>query len=106
MTVLEVDAFGTAVVALDEQVPHLPSLPRIGESGVVRTPLGARHELRVGTTFADVPAGALVLYLDSDGALALARRDGSAAHLLHVRPGDTLTIVLDDDADLNEPEVA
>lgn len=106
VTVLEIDAFGTVVVALDEQVPHLPYLPRVGELGGVRTPLGARHELRVGETFADVPPGALVLYLDSDGALALARRDGSAAGLLHVRPGHTLTIALDGDPELTEPEVA
>lgn len=106
VTVLEIDAFGTVVLALDDQVPHLPYLPRVGEMGTVRTPLGARQELRVGSTFADVPPGSLVLYLDSDGALALARRDGSAAGLLHVRPGDTLTIALESDPDATEPEAA
>jgi S-adenosyl-L-methionine hydrolase (adenosine-forming) len=105
-TVLEVDGFGTLVLALDDQVAHLPYLPRVGEAGTVQTGIGAPHELRVGETFADVPAGELVLYLDSDGALALARRDGSASALLHVRGGDTVTIVLDGDPDANEPEAA
>lgn len=106
VTVLEIDAFGTAVLALDDQVPHLPYVPRVGEGGTVRTPLGARHQLRVGSTFADVPPGALVLYLDSDGALALARRDGSAAAMLHVRAGDTVTIAFESDPDVTEPEAA
>lgn len=105
-TVLEVDHYGTVVLALDDQVPHLPFLPRIGELGSVRASLGATHELRVGATFADVPPGELVLYLDSDGALALARRDGSAAQLLHARAGDTIVITTGGDSMGDEPEVA
>ncbi|MEH3053102.1 MAG: SAM-dependent chlorinase/fluorinase [Patulibacter minatonensis] len=105
-TVLEVDAFGTAVVALDEHIAHLPSVPRVGDTGTVRSPLGARHELLVGETFADVPIGELVLYLDSDGALAIARREGSAAALLHVRPGDSLLLALGGGPTINDPEVA
>lgn len=105
-TVLEIDRYGTAVLALDDHLPHLPHLPRVGEVGAVRSPLGALHALRVGATFADVPAGALVLYLDSDGALALARRGGSAAELLHVRAGDAVTLALEGDPNVSEPEVA
>ena len=105
-TVLEIDRYGTAVLALDHQVAHLPYLLRLGESGTVRSPLGAVHELRVGATFADVPSQQLVLYLDSDGALALARRDGSAAELLHLKAGDTVTVALDGDSNTNEPEAA
>jgi S-adenosyl-L-methionine hydrolase (adenosine-forming) len=105
-SVLEIDAFGTLVLALDDQVSHLPHLLRVGEEGTVCSPLGAVHGLRVGQTFADVPHGELVLYLDSDGALALARREGSAAERLQVRAGDGLLISLDDDPATHEPEAA
>jgi S-adenosylmethionine hydrolase len=104
-TVLEVDEFGTVVLALDDHIAHLPHLLRIGEAGTV-TSSGQRCELRVGATFADVPTGELVLYLDSDGALALARRDGSAATHLHVAAGDALLIALDGDRATNEPQAA
>ncbi|MBO9534395.1 MAG: SAM-dependent chlorinase/fluorinase [Solirubrobacteraceae bacterium] len=104
--VLEIDAFGTVVLALDDQLAHLPHLMRLGESGTVRADGGERRGLRVGQTFADVPWGELVLYLDSDGALALARREGSAAKLLGVRAGDSLVIALDGDPTTNEPQVA
>ncbi|MFT4033993.1 MAG: SAM-dependent chlorinase/fluorinase [Patulibacter sp.] len=106
VTVLEVDAFGTLVLALDDQLAHLPYLPRIGEVGVVHPPRGGSVPLRVGRTFADVPHGALVLYIDSDGALALARREGSAAQQLEVRAGDQVVVALAGDPQTTEPEAA
>lgn len=91
VTVLEIDAFGTLVLALDDQWDHLVGLPAVGGSLAVHAPAALREAL-VGGTFADVPSGELVLYRDSDGALALALRDGSAARALRVGPGSTLTL--------------
>jgi S-adenosylmethionine hydrolase len=45
-----------------------------------------------GRTFADVPAGELVVYADSDGALAVAVNQGSAVDRLGVSVGDELRI--------------
>ena len=105
-TVLEVDHFGTLVLALDDQLPALGPLPPVGEEGRVGTALGAAQPFLVGHTFADVPHGGLVLYKDSDGALALAQRDGSAAALLHAGPGHALTFTFDDGDDDFGPQVA
>jgi S-adenosylmethionine hydrolase len=106
-TVLEVDHFGTLVLALDDQLPALGSLPPLGTQGSVLTSLGGHEEVRVGETFADVPSGALVLYRDSDGALALARRGGSARALLHAGPGGTLSIqFFSSDEEFTGPEAA
>ncbi len=91
-TVLESDHFGTLVLALDHQLEAFGALPPVGSEGVVRSALGASQPFLVGETFADVPHGALVLYRDSDEALALARRDGSSAALLHAAAGHALTL--------------
>ncbi|MEN0014655.1 MAG: SAM-dependent chlorinase/fluorinase [Solirubrobacteraceae bacterium] len=106
VTVLEVDHFGTLVLALDDQVEALGPLPPVGAAGRVRSSLGGSAEVRVGRTFADVPAHELVLYRDSDDALALARRGGSAASLLHAAAGETLTITFDEDDSDDGPEAA
>ncbi|MER6596537.1 SAM hydroxide adenosyltransferase, partial [Micromonospora purpureochromogenes] len=45
-----------------------------------------------GRTFADAPAGALVLFVDSANLLALAVNGGRAADLLGVAPGDVVTV--------------
>jgi S-adenosylmethionine hydrolase len=45
-----------------------------------------------GRTFADVPAGELVVYADSDGALAVAVNQGNAVERLGVSVGDELRI--------------
>jgi S-adenosyl-L-methionine hydrolase (adenosine-forming) len=50
------------------------------------------HTLRYGSTFADVPAGELLLYEDAQGMLALAVNRGSAAELLGAEPGDELVV--------------
>jgi S-adenosylmethionine hydrolase len=92
-TVLEIDHFGTVVLALDEHVAVLDELPTPGGSVELRTRLGAARRVPIARTFSDVPTRELLLYLDSDGALALARRDGSAAALLHLEPGDTVELL-------------
>lgn len=96
-SVLEIDHFGTAVLALDEHLSILGPLPSHGADVEIRTRLGAARRVTIGRTFSDVPPRELVLYLDSDGALALARRDGSAAALLHLVPGDSIELTLEDD---------
>lgn len=48
----------------------------------------ARH----GRTFVDADPGELIVYSDSSGFLAVAVNQGSAAELLHARPGDALEI--------------
>jgi S-adenosylmethionine hydrolase len=47
---------------------------------------------RYGTTFGEVPPGALVVHEDSRGMLALAVNRGSAAALLGVRAGDEVVL--------------
>lgn len=105
-TVLEVDHFGTLVLALDDQLDAAGPLPPVGQAGMVTTGLGSTQPFLVGQTFADVEHGGLVLFPDSDGALALARRDGSAAQLLHVGAGDALTLLYDASDDDYGPRVA
>lgn len=93
-SVLEIDHFGTVVLALDEQLHLLEPLPAPGAEVQLRARLGAPHRLEVARTFSDVESGELLLYRDSDGALAIARRDGSAAMLLHLRTGDAVELTL------------
>lgn len=85
--VLTVDRFGNVQLAAG---PHeLAALDeQIAVNGV---PAAA------GVTFGSVPAGGLVVYLDSVGRLAVAVNGGSAAELLGVAPGDVVR--LGDDVD-------
>jgi S-adenosylmethionine hydrolase len=76
--VVEVDGFGTLI---PDGV--LPAGDRVRVGG---------HDVRIGKTFGDVSVGALVLYTDSAGDLALAVNGGSAAARLDVRAGDELRV--------------
>jgi S-adenosylmethionine hydrolase len=86
LEVLDVDRFGNvqlsarpeAVVALGI-VPHQPI-------SIAGTPIA------YGGTFGDVGPGALVLYADSDGLLALAVNGGDASVVLGLKPGDLVTL--------------
>lgn len=90
-SVLEIDRFGTLVLALDEQLSLVRPLPEIGEHGtIIAGPV--RRGFTMGTTYSDVPAGDLVMFRDSDEALAIARRDGSASQLLLANHGAPITI--------------
>jgi len=53
---------------------------------------GSVPAVRVGATFAAVPPGELVAYLDSAGRLAIAVNGGSAARRLAVSAGDVLRL--------------
>src|SRR4051794_13221852 len=82
-TVLLVDRFGNAILNVDHEAVADTGL-RLG--GVVEVeaggvPAGARY----ARTFADVPAGELLLYQDSYRSLALAVNRGSAAEELGVQ---------------------
>jgi S-adenosylmethionine hydrolase len=84
--VLLVDRFGNAqlnVVGAD--------LERAGIAPGAQVEIG-EHSATVARTFADAPAGGLLLYEDAYGRLALAMAGGNAAETLSIRVGDELTI--------------
>jgi S-adenosylmethionine hydrolase len=62
-----------------------------GESVQVR--IGGRgREATVGRTFADVSLGAMVVFVDSAGHVAIAINGGSAANHLRFSPGETVVL--------------
>jgi S-adenosylmethionine hydrolase len=80
--VTTIDRFGNVqLAATDDDLDGLGEVLRVG--GV--------HALR-GHTFADAPAGGLVVYLDSSGRIAVAVNGGRAAVVLGVTPGDVLRL--------------
>jgi S-adenosylmethionine hydrolase len=88
--VVGTDTFGN--VALDAAHDDLlESGLRLGDPVAARVG-GRRMRGVVARTFADVAAGALLLYEDAGGALALAVNGGDAAALLGVRPGDEVRL--------------
>lgn len=89
--VLTVDHFGN--VALAAGVGELAAVGlRRGAAATLRWPAGA-EPVRLGTTFADVSPGELVLLVDSTGHLAVACRDGSAARRTGLRPGTVVELI-------------
>ena len=88
--VISVDGFGNA--ALDLAGRYLPASGlRMGRSVAVGAQ-GRSHEAMFTLTFADVGKGELLLYLDSNGSLALAVNRGSAATELGLAPGDEVVL--------------
>jgi S-adenosylmethionine hydrolase len=88
--VLRMDGFGNLI--LDAGGGQLAALGgRPGDTLEVRR-ADRSHAARYAATFADVPAGELLIYEDSQQALALAVNRGSAAELLGARGGDELEI--------------
>ncbi len=80
--VLGVDRFGNVQLAAAGA-----ALDALGKALTV----GGVHALR-GNTFADAPAGGLVVFADSADRVAVAVNGGRAAVVLAVTPGDTLRI--------------
>ncbi|SCG35974.1 SAM hydrolase/SAM-dependent halogenase family protein [Micromonospora inositola] len=80
--VLTVDHFGNVQLAAPAAL--LDGLP-------ARVRVAGRQAAR-GRTFADAPVGALVVYVDSAGLVAVAVNNGRAADLLAARPGDVLSV--------------
>lgn len=90
VSALYIDGFGN--VSLGVGHDELPgSGLRLGHR--LRLRLGAaEHEAQYARTFADVPAGRLVIYEDADRRLALALSSGDAAGALGISRGDELRI--------------
>lgn len=89
---LYVDHFGNVQLNVGRRIEdHQLALGREVE---LRTRSGRVLSSRVGRAFSDVPSGELLLYEDSDGLLALAVRDGSAAERLDLAVDDELQIRL------------
>ncbi len=91
-TVLDVDRFGN--VATNVRRAHVDTLGVAdGDRVEIRLMLD-RYYAVVARTFADAPAGELILYEDSYGLVTLAISRGDAARLTGVTPGDELRIAV------------
>lgn len=85
--VLTVDGFGNAQLAAGPG-----DLDLSPDGGVLLEAVGRQHALWYTGAFADVPAGAPLLFVDSVGRLALAVNGGSAAVRFGVRAGDVVRL--------------
>ena len=88
--VVAADTYGNAIL----DATHADLMERglrLGDAVAARTG-GRRVRGVVARTFSDVGAGALLLYEDAGGALALAVNGGDAAALLGVRAGDEVRL--------------
>jgi S-adenosyl-L-methionine hydrolase (adenosine-forming) len=86
--VLTVDGFGNVQLAATAA-----DLDRTGIDGAVEiVAAGNAGSARTGRTFGDVPAGALVVFADSEGLVGIAVNRGDAAARLGIKPGDEVTI--------------
>jgi S-adenosylmethionine hydrolase len=91
-TVIAVDRFGN--IATNLRSEHIAGLGlSVGDRVEVRLSLD-RYYAFVAGTFADAPAGELILYEDSYGLVTLAISRGDAARLTGVGPGDELRIAV------------
>jgi S-adenosylmethionine hydrolase len=91
-TVLAVDRFGN--VACNLRREHLDELGlAAGDRVELRLAFDRYHAL-VAETFADAPAGELILYEDSYGYVTIAISQGSAARLTGVHAGDALRVAV------------
>jgi len=89
-SVAYVDRFGNATLDLAESEARAGGLK---PDGTVIVDVGATtHHATYAVTFADVPEGSLLLYLDSYGNLSLAVNRGSASALLRLEPGDEVVL--------------
>jgi S-adenosyl-L-methionine hydrolase (adenosine-forming) len=89
-TVARADGFGNAILDLAEsQLPE--SGLRLGHPLRVEA-AGSDRPAVFARTFAEVPEGALLLYVDSSGGAALAVNRGSAVAELGLWPGDEVVL--------------
>jgi S-adenosylmethionine hydrolase len=87
---IHVDGYGNVTLNLDGSMLADGPL-REGDRLELRAPDG-RFDALWARTFADVPAGELLLFEDSSGAMALAVSGGSAAGLLDLEPDREVTL--------------
>ncbi|MEV4762109.1 SAM-dependent chlorinase/fluorinase [Micromonospora chokoriensis] len=86
--VVTVDHFGNVQLAAPARLlDPLPAALRVGAPGSEPTRPAVR-----GRTFADAPAGGLVVYVDSADLVAVAVNGGRAVDLLRMAPGDVLRV--------------
>jgi S-adenosylmethionine hydrolase len=89
--VLRCDGFGNVI--LDATAEQLEALGlRLGDALTVRH-AGRAHTACLASTFADVPFGQLLLYVDAQRMVALAVNRGSAAELLGAGREDAILVV-------------
>jgi S-adenosylmethionine hydrolase len=91
-TALVVDRFGN--VALNLRREHLDHADLGAGTRVELVSRGERFYAVSARTFADAPRGALILYEDSYGSLALAVSRGNASQLLRVEEGGEIVLDL------------
>jgi S-adenosyl-L-methionine hydrolase (adenosine-forming) len=90
--VLSIDRFGN--VALDATPAQLHQLGlAVSPQASIEAP-PRRSSAIYAVTFADVAAGAMLIYEDSRGMAALAVNEGSAAHEMDLRRGDEVIVRL------------
>ncbi|HSV64799.1 MAG TPA: SAM-dependent chlorinase/fluorinase [Mycobacteriales bacterium] len=98
--VLSVDRFGNIQLAAGEAELAAAGLVTAGPGPTGQGPAGRVRlrldtvtvETTLGGTFADVPLGALLVYVDSAGLVAVAVNNGSAAARLGVVPGALVSL--------------
>ena len=91
LEVAQVDVFGNLQFAGDARdAASLGLVP--GDLLAIETADGRRLAARYGTAFADVGQGDLVLLVDSDGRLALARNRGRAVDALGLPPDSAVVV--------------
>jgi len=91
-TALVVDRFGNVALNLRREDFDRPELA--AGTRIELTCRGDRFYAVAARTFADAPHGALILYEDSYGSLALAVSSGSAAELLRIQEGSEILLDL------------
>ena len=92
-TVLGVDRFGN--IALNLSREHLDSVSIVPGMRVELVARGNRYYAVAARTFADAPAGELILYEDSYRSIAIAVSRGSAAAVLGVEEGAEIVLQTD-----------
>ena len=92
-TVLGVDRFGN--IALNLSREHLDAVSIVPGMRVELAARGNRYYAVAARTFADAPAGELILYEDSYRSVAVAVSRGSAAAVLGVEEGAEIVLHID-----------
>ncbi len=84
-----IDRFGNAITDISEDV--------LGDASGSKVLVGNR-EVPMGFTYADVREGECLALVNSFGCLEVAMRNGDAAVTLGLAPGDTVTVVSNEDS--------
>jgi S-adenosylmethionine hydrolase len=88
--VLRSDSFGNLI--LDASTEHLTAIGAVAGAALTVHHAGSTHAARYASTFAEVPAGELLIYEDAQRTIALAVNRGSAAELLGAGRDDELAV--------------